>query len=124
MDIVVAEDYPDLRAMITDLLRHEGYEVRPAADGVEALGLIEERCPDLLITDYVMPRKDGVNLVREARQLEPSCQLDAVLNTAYPKDARLTELLGEPRVTYVMKGQSRDLLAVVRRIEARRANDR
>ena len=116
MDIVLAEDYPDLREMISQWLQREGNDVRQAADGVEALELIEERCPDLLITDYIMPRMDGVDLVREARQLESCCDLEAVLNTAYPKDARLTELLGEPRVTYVMKGRARDLLAVVRRI--------
>lgn len=118
MDIVLAEDYPDLRDMIGEWLHREGFEVRAAADGVEALALIEDRCPGLLITDYVMPRKDGVDLVREARQLDGCRDLEAVLNTAYPKDARLTDLLGEPRVTYVMKGNARDLLKVVRRIAA------
>ena len=66
--ILVAEDDPDARELLVLLLAHGDYSVISAADGVEALDLLRTEHPDLLITDIVMPRMDGYELVRQLRE--------------------------------------------------------
>jgi len=66
--ILVAEDDPDARELLVLLLGKGDYNVITAADGVEALGLLRAEHPDLLITDIVMPRMDGYELVRQLRE--------------------------------------------------------
>jgi CheY-like chemotaxis protein len=67
--VIVAEDNHSLRRYFADVLDIAGYEVLPAYDGLDALGLLFAR-PDVgvLITDIEMPRLDGFTLARCARQ--------------------------------------------------------
>ena len=65
--ILVAEDHDDTREALTLLLELEGYEVCAARDGQEALTLALERRPDIVITDFDMPRMDGAGLSRALR---------------------------------------------------------
>jgi DNA-binding response OmpR family regulator len=57
--VLVVDDEPDLRVLVSRLLRDKGYEVQEAADGEEALTRIESERPQLLVLDLVMPRLDG-----------------------------------------------------------------
>ena len=66
--ILVAEDDPEARELLKLLLGGADYHLLEAADGVEALELLRAEQPDLLITDIVMPRMDGYELVRRLRQ--------------------------------------------------------
>ena len=66
--ILVAEDDPEARELLKLLLGGADYHLLEAADGVEALELLRAQQPDLLITDIVMPRMDGYELVRRLRQ--------------------------------------------------------
>ncbi len=61
--IVLVEDDDDLRDMLADLLMLEGHEIRLARDGVEGLEALDERFPQLVITDIEMPRLDGRAMV-------------------------------------------------------------
>lgn len=63
--ILVVDDDPAMRRVLTDVLTDEGYDTRSASDGVEALDLCERELPALLITDLNMPRLDGAGLVTE-----------------------------------------------------------
>jgi twitching motility two-component system response regulator PilH len=54
--VLVVEDSPAQRAMISDLLKGSGLTVTIATDGVEALEQILKSCPDLVVLDIVMPR--------------------------------------------------------------------
>ncbi len=66
--ILVAEDDRNTNKLICAVMRKMGHEALPARDGVEALGLIDTDRPDLLISDIMMPRMDGMELVRELRE--------------------------------------------------------
>ena len=66
--ILVAEDDPEARELLVLLLGNGDYNVIEASDGLEALELIRAEQPDLLITDIVMPRMDGYELVRQLRE--------------------------------------------------------
>ncbi|MBD1905802.1 response regulator transcription factor [Funiculus sociatus GB2-A5] len=66
--ILVADDDPGIRLSISDYLELSGYSVITAEDGQAALGLVEKYHPHLLVTDIMMPRMDGYELVRQLRQ--------------------------------------------------------
>jgi len=66
--ILVAEDDPEARELLLLLLGDADYCLLEAVDGVEALDLMRTELPDLLITDIVMPRMDGYELVRRMRE--------------------------------------------------------
>jgi signal transduction histidine kinase/CheY-like chemotaxis protein len=66
--ILIAEDDPEARELLVLLLGNGDFRVITAADGVEALELLRTEHPDLLITDIVMPRMDGYELVRQLRE--------------------------------------------------------
>ena len=67
MTILVVEDHKPLQAMIQGLLENNGYAVRTAANGEEALAAIETTQPDLILSDIMMPRMDGFTLAKEIR---------------------------------------------------------
>lgn len=66
--ILVAEDDAHLRQGIVDLFEAEGYEVVPAADGLQALDLYRRQRPDLVLLDIMMPGKSGYDVCREIRR--------------------------------------------------------
>ena len=71
--ILYADDIPELRALMSAVLAHEGYEVETVDGGSEALQRLREeqdhRGFDLLITDHQMPGINGLELVRQTREL-------------------------------------------------------
>lgn len=66
--ILVADDEPDLLAVMKDTLEHEGFEVSTAGDGQEALDIIRKDVPDIAIMDLMMPRKNGFEVCKELRE--------------------------------------------------------
>jgi CheY-like chemotaxis protein len=60
--VLVVDDDPAIRELITEALRDEGYDVSFAEDGMRALRLVEENNPDLVLTDIVMPKLSGPEL--------------------------------------------------------------
>jgi len=69
--VLVVDDDPTIRTCLTQLLESVGYDVATAVDGVEALLLINESAPDIIISDLNMPRMSGVNLLSEIRRRFP-----------------------------------------------------
>lgn len=65
--VLVVEDDPPIRGLVSRILAHWGYAVRTAADGVEALEEIERQRPDLVLADVFMPRLGGIELAERIR---------------------------------------------------------
>lgn len=76
--ILVADDNLGTRLAISDYLELSGYSVLTASDGQEALAIVETYHPDLMVTDIVMPRLNGYELVKRVRQ-HPAFQLLPVI---------------------------------------------
>ncbi len=81
--ILVAEDDPLSRELVTELLEDWGYEVVEACDGREALQQIKETSPDLVLLDIQMPILNGFAVVSQLRQDARFAALRVVAVTAY-----------------------------------------
>ena len=66
--VLVVDDEPAIREVIATLLEDEGYQVRHAKDGIEALDALNRSRIDLIVSDMVMPRLDGASFVRRLRR--------------------------------------------------------
>ena len=80
--ILVVDDDPDLVETVSMMLESKGCEVGRAYDGVEAEESINQRRPDLVILDVMMPRKDGYVLCAELKTNEATRDISVVLLTA------------------------------------------
>lgn len=69
--ILVVDDEPNLLDIVSSLLQMLGYEHRTASDGVAALEVLRQESFSVLITDIYMPRMNGLELVEQARRLDP-----------------------------------------------------
>ena len=67
--IVLVDDDPDARELLTMVLAQRAAEVHPAASAAEAFGLVQQQRPDVLISDIAMPEEDGYMLIRRVREL-------------------------------------------------------
>ncbi len=67
--VLVVDDDPDVRAAVVDGLTVEGYEVRAAADGLDALSAIAAAPPAAVVLDLAMPVLDGLAVCRRLREL-------------------------------------------------------
>lgn len=70
MKILLAEDTRDLNRVLTVALEHAGFDVDSAFDGEEALTYLEKNGYDLLILDIMMPKKNGIEVLREVRSYD------------------------------------------------------
>ena len=68
--ILVAEDDKNLRRLMTAYLKGDGYKIYGAADGEEALQILESNKIDLLVCDIMMPGKDGYELTADIREFD------------------------------------------------------
>jgi CheY-like chemotaxis protein len=75
--VLVVDDEPDVRKLVTEILRSSGYRVVAAPDGATALAVVE-RAPhavDLLVTDVVMPVMSGTDLAERVTERSPSTRV-------------------------------------------------
>jgi len=108
--ILLVDDEPVVHLMVGMLLRHAGYFVGDANDGVVALGMFEEGSWDLVLTDRVMPEMGGEKLAEEIRKL--SSDVPLVLITGFLKLDTVTDSFDE---VVEKPFTAVDLLAAIRR---------
>jgi CheY-like chemotaxis protein len=102
--VMVVDDEPALRRLMTDVLRMSGYPVLAAAHALEALDLCsgEPGPPDLLVTDVMMPPHcDGIELARLMRQGNPD--LKVLYVSAYAGDPRVAQACGDSHAEFLPK---------------------
>jgi two-component system, sensor histidine kinase and response regulator len=79
--ILVADDEVFITDLLSELLQEEGYQVLRAYDGTQALATIERACPDVVLTDHMMPGRSGLELVRYLHD-HPACAAPVILMSA------------------------------------------
>jgi len=121
--IVVVDDDPDCLEMLATLLRQQDATVRTSASAAEALALVEEWTPSLLVADIEMPGEDGYSLVRRVRTLplERGGATPAVAVTAYGRvEDRIRSVAAGFDVHLTKPIEPAELIAVVANLARRR----
>ncbi|HEX7372823.1 MAG TPA: response regulator, partial [Thermodesulfobacteriota bacterium] len=99
--ILVVDDEASMRESLRDWLKDLGYEVEIAADGEAALKLISEKDYGLLVLDLKLPGKNGIEVLKEARQRRPG--LRGIIITAFPSVDTAVEAMREGAIDYLSK---------------------
>ncbi|MCF7760873.1 MAG: response regulator [Cephaloticoccus sp.] len=76
--ILILEDDDMFRGFLADALKSAGHEVREAADGEKGLRMFNAQPADLVLTDIIMPGKEGIATVRELRKAHPGLGIIAM----------------------------------------------
>jgi DNA-binding NtrC family response regulator len=76
--VLVIDDDEQIRELLRETLQREGYEVVTASNGAEGMRLHCERSADLVITDILMPVKDGIATIHELRSRSPDVKIIAI----------------------------------------------
>lgn len=101
--ILIVDDDPGIRMLLSKFLQREGYETIPAQNGLEGVELAKKNQPDLIIMDVVMPQMDGLTAARLIKFYKPLSEVPVLFLTA--KDAeKEIELAQEVRAeVYITK---------------------
>lgn len=127
--ILVVEDEDALSELLQYNLKKEGFRVSMAADGEEALMLVEERQPDVVVLDWMLPKVSGIEVCRRLRSRQESRNLPIIMLTARGEEADRIRGLDTGADDYVVKPfLMRELFAriraVLRRIRPGLAEDK
>ncbi len=114
--ILVADDNADMREYVQRLLLSQHYQVETVTDGIAALAAVRQQMPDLILTDVMMPRLDGLGLLRDLRADRQTREIPIILLSARAGEESRIEGLETGADDYLIKPFSaRELLA---RVEA------
>ena len=127
--ILVVEDEDALSTLLQYNLDKEGYEVVVASDGEEALTLVSEKLPDLVVLDWMLPKVSGIEVCRRLRQRSESRNVPIIMLTARGEESDRIRGLDTGADDYVVKPFLMSELcarirAVLRRIRPGLAEDR
>lgn len=121
--ILVVDDEENTRMALTRLLNHEGYEVKTAANGLEALNSLRTSPVELIITDLNMPEMNGLEFLRELNREYPASNV--IMITAYGEVESYLEALNLGAFEYLNKPlRLEDLRKVMGKMFPAPANER
>ncbi|BAU62707.1 multi-sensor hybrid histidine kinase [Stanieria sp. NIES-3757] len=114
--VLLADDNADMRDYLTQLLSSQGYNVTVVGDGMAALATVNQFIPDLVLTDIMMPRLDGLGLLQKLRENPATREIPIILLSARAEEETRIQGLETGADDYLIKPFSaRELLA---RVEA------
>lgn len=101
--VLLIEDEESLRRLYTKILTAKNYEVESAANGEVALSLLKLYRPDVIVLDIVMPRYNGVEILKILKNDGELKSIPVVMLTALSEVRRITECLDMGAVGYITK---------------------
>jgi two-component system, OmpR family, alkaline phosphatase synthesis response regulator PhoP len=109
--ILIVDDEPDIVEFISYSLKSKGYAIATASDGVEAIRKAKDFRPDLILLDVMMPNKDGIQTIKELRQIPDFEQTAIIFLTALSDEKSEIEGLKTGADDYIAKPIKPELLA-------------
>jgi two-component system, OmpR family, alkaline phosphatase synthesis response regulator PhoP len=117
--ILVADDEPNIVAALEFLLQRNGFEVKVARNGEEALRLVESESPDLVLLDIMMPVRSGYEVCKRIRERAEWGHIKIVMLSAKGRDAEVEKGMALGADLYITKPFStRDLVEKIKRLLA------
>jgi DNA-binding NarL/FixJ family response regulator len=114
--LMIVDDHPMVREGLKLLISDEdGFEiVGEAADGLRALEVATQICPDVILMDVMMPKLNGIEATRHIRQSCPACQV-IILTSSLGEDLRVNDALKAGAIGYLLKDiEKAELLRAIR----------
>jgi CheY-like chemotaxis protein len=102
--ILIVDDEVDHRKPLAALLKHEGYEITEAGDGLEGLKRLGERHHDLVLLDMMMPGVDGVTMLQAMRRRDDLAKTPVLLVTGVHEPEMLSKCKAVGVQEYIFKG--------------------
>ena len=113
--ILVVDDDPDIRELMTELLSTEGYDVRSAGTGADALHAVSDSRPDLVLMDVQLPDEDGLAVLKRVKDKHP--ELEVIVVTAFGGSSTAIKAIQQGAYDYVTKPfEIDDLIATLNRV--------
>ncbi len=113
--VLVVDDEADIRSLLTDLLKEEGYTVRTADSGAKAMAEIEKSMPDLVMMDVKLPDQDGLALLKQLKREQPD--LEVIMMTAFGGSSTAIKAMEQGAYDYVTKPfELDDLTSALKRV--------
>ncbi|TAF05636.1 MAG: response regulator [Nostocales cyanobacterium] len=123
--VLVVDDNPDMRGYVSDILRHNGYQVATARNGYEGYNLAREILPSLIITDLMMPLVTGLEMIQMIRSDDLMRGTPLILLTAKADEETRIEGTEYGADAYLAKPfNDRELLAEARNLLALKENEK
>ena len=97
--VLVVDDEPNIVLSIKFLMKQQGYEVRTASNGEEALQALNEKVPDLILLDVMMPKPDGYEVCQRIRATAKWRAIPVIMLTAKGREVREKKVLPWVRMT-------------------------
>jgi two-component system NtrC family response regulator len=108
--ILIVDDDSSIRKVLGFILEESGYDVRSAASGDEAIGMIEKNRPELVLTDIKMPGMDGIALLKRIKKIDDT--IVVIVLTAFGTVETAVEAMKTGAADYLTKPISRDELTL------------
>jgi len=99
--VLIIEDEPDIREVLSDLLQHDGYQVRSAETGAEGIAEVAHHPYSAVLLDLGLPDLDGLSVLRAVKSVDP--ELPVIILTAYVEDDIKADALGQGAFAYLRK---------------------
>jgi DNA-binding response OmpR family regulator len=109
--ILIAEDEPDIRELITLTLQFNGFDVTSARDGAEAVEIAQRGHFDLILMDVRMPRMTGYEACRRLRELDVTKDIPIIFLSAKGQEAEVQQGLQAGADQYILKPFAPDMLS-------------
>lgn len=103
--IVLAEDDVVLQEMYQERLKAEGYNVIHAADGKEALSMILDNKPDLIMLDIMMPQMNGIDVLKKIKENKDTKDTPVIVATALVQDIEELKQMLSDKDSYLIKSE-------------------
>ncbi|MGA2963648.1 MAG: response regulator [Candidatus Korobacteraceae bacterium] len=113
--VLAVDDDEAVLTLLLNVLEGAGYEVSTAQDGAEALRMAQTQPLDLVLTDLVMPNRDGIEVIRSIRKQQPNLRIIAISGAFGGNMLRVAELLGA-HATLLKPCSPSHLLAIVHKV--------
>ncbi|MBV2120296.1 MAG: response regulator [Candidatus Thiodiazotropha sp. (ex Ctena orbiculata)] len=122
--ILIVDDEPNIVFSVEFLMKRSGYEVVSAADGEQAMQLLSDEIPDLMILDVMMPRKNGFEVCADVRKDQRLADLPILMLSAKGRDAEIKKGLSLGANAYITKPFStHELVEKVNQLLQRRSEE-
>ena len=101
LSVLIVDDELLFCEMMSDFLKKKGYKVRTSQSGIEALKLVEDEKPDIVLLDLLMPEMTGEAVLKELKKRYPD--LPVLMVTVFSSEKKALELLRQGAVDYITK---------------------